>query len=281
MEYSTTALDAETTYFREISQFRVLDFNDEVSFARASREGCEDGRQAMIRHNLRLVVSMARRYRHRGMSLMDLIEEGNLGLITAVDKYDPERGYRFSTYATWWIRQNIERAIMNQARNVRLPVHVIKNISQCRRQQQTLRANLGREPSRSELADYINVPLATLDALLDCHESSQDSTAVVPDPDELCAEQYASRNSSINPVEHICEASGDRALQRWVSALNSRQRAVIERRYGLNGYQPDTLENVGFEICLTRERVRQLQIEALRRLRRMASAEGCDLDAFL
>ncbi|ALO46065.1 sigma-70 family RNA polymerase sigma factor [Pseudohongiella spirulinae] len=281
MDYSIAALDAETSYIRDISRFRVLKFDDEVNLARASRQGCEHGRQAMIRHNLRLVVSMARRYRNRGLALMDLVEEGNLGLITAVDKYDPERGYRFSTYATWWIRQNIERAIMNHARNVRLPVHVIKNISQCRRQQQKLYAELGREPSRTELAEYVNMPLATLDALLDCHESSQDAAMIVPEPDELCAREYLDRISPVDPAEHIYAESRDRTLKRWVSALNKRQRAVIERRYGLNGHKADTLENVGLEICLTRERVRQLQIEGLRRLRRMANAEGCDLDSFL
>lgn len=281
MDYSIAAPDAEASYIRDISRFRVLNFQDEVSFARASRKGDEGGRQAMIRHNLRLVVSMARRYRNRGLALMDLVEEGNLGLITAVDKYDPERGYRFSTYATWWIRQNIERAIMNQARDVRLPVHVIKNISQCRRQQQKLCSKLGREPSRAELAEYIDMPLATLDALLDCHESSQDTAILIPEPDQLCAREHLDRTMPFDPAECIHEESRDRTLQRWVSALNKRQRAVIERRYGLNGHKADTLENVGLEICLTRERVRQLQIEGLRRLKRMANAEGCDLDSFL
>lgn len=281
MDYSIAAPDAEASYIRDISRFRVLNFQDEVALARASRKGDQGGRQAMIRHNLRLVVSMARRYRNRGLALMDLVEEGNLGLITAVDKYDPERGYRFSTYATWWIRQNIERAIMNQARDVRLPVHVIKNISQCRRQQQKLCALLGREPSRAELADYVDMPLATLDALLDCHESSQDSSTMIPEPDQLCAREHQDCTLPVDPAECIHEESRDRALQRWVSALNKRQRAVIERRYGLNGHKADTLENVGLEICLTRERVRQLQIEGLRRLKRMANAEGCDLDSFL
>ncbi|HBX38888.1 MAG TPA: RNA polymerase sigma factor RpoS [Pseudohongiella sp.] len=279
MEYRSAALDAESAYIREVSPINLLSYDDEVKLARAARQGDMFSRGEMIRHNLRLVLSVARKYRSRGLAFLDLVEEGNLGLIRAVDKYDPERGYRFSTYATWWIKQNVERGIMNYARNVRLPVHIIKEISLCLRTERELGAELGRQPRRVELAEALNKPLAQLDALLDCHESSFDSTDCPPDPDEVSADDMDVADSA-DPMERLHASTRKLTLHRWLAALGERQREVIIRRFGLLGHQADTLENVGREVGLTRERVRQLQLEAIRRLRSMASSEGCDISVF-
>jgi len=280
MELHSLALDAETAYIKEISSIHLLTFQQELHLARAASHGDLDSRSLMIKHNLRLVAGLARKYRNRGLCLLDLIEEGNLGLIRAVDKYDPELGYRFSTYATWWIRQNIERAIMNHARDVRLPVHVIKEISQCRRRERLLATQLGRAPRRAELADAMNMPLSGLDALLDCQDTG---TEQAPELDSLYDQEIDSLEyavESADPCESIESGSRERTLRRWLDGLSARERAVILRRYGLDGYKPDTLENVGMEVGLTRERVRQLQLHALSRLKRIARAEGYDITSF-
>jgi RNA polymerase nonessential primary-like sigma factor len=280
MEQYTLALDAETAYIREISAIELLTFQQELRLARAANKGDAGSRSLMISHNLRLVAGLARKYRNRGLCLLDLIEEGNLGLIRAVDKYDPELGYRFSTYATWWIRQNIERAIMNHARDVRLPVHVIKEISQCRRQERLLSSQLGRAPRRSELADSLNMSLGGLDELLDCQEYGQQPVPTGEALTDLEFDTLELADDSADPCESMHSGSRDNTLKRWLGALCARERAVIVRRYGLDGYKPDTLENVGAEIGLTRERVRQLQLGALTRLKRMATAEGYDISSF-
>lgn len=273
-------VDAEQRYIRDIGPIGVLEYAQELELARAARDGDEASRQQMIRHNLRLVISIARRYRHRGLTLLDMVEEGNIGLMRAVDKYDPERGFRFSTYATWWVRQNIERAIMNHARNVRLPVHIIKDISQCLRQEAELSHRLGRRPRRSELADHLARPLAELEDLLNCHESSYDSGDTLPDIDALDADRSVDELRGSDPALRQHSRSSSATLRRWLAELSLRQRDVLVRRFGLDGYGAGTLEQVGADVGLTRERVRQIQIEAMRRLRRLAARDGYDLDAF-
>jgi len=272
--------DAEACYIREVSPIQLLDYEQELQLARKARDGDEDSRKAMIRHNLRLVMSLARRYRNRGLSLLDLVEEGNLGLMRAVDKYDPERGFRFSTYATWWIRQNIERAIMNHARNVRLPVHIIKEISKCLRHESELGQRLGRKPSKEELAVFTGRSLSELMELLDGHESSQDGYDAMPDVDMLDVDAHGGAQKSADPAQRLQQRSSENTLQRWLNELSARQRNVLIRRFGLQGHVASTLEQVGADIGLTRERVRQIQIESMRRLRRMAAREGYDISAF-
>lgn len=273
------ACDAELAYIREVSPIPLLTYDEEVRLARASRAGDSASRQAMIQHNLRLVLSLARRYRNRGLALLDMVSEGNLGLIRAVEKFDPELGFRFSTYATWWVKQAIDRSIMNHARDVRLPVHVIKEVSLILRKEMLLTHQMGRKPTRSELAEHCGLKLHELTFLLDCHESSHDNEQAIPDTDELESDCCPAQDDG-DPVRPM-QLTGMRGTAwRWLNELNERQRQVLERRYGLNGHEPLTLEQTGEEIGLTRERVRQIQIEAMRRLRRIASREGYEVDAF-
>jgi RNA polymerase nonessential primary-like sigma factor len=276
----SSSCDAELTYIREVSPIPLLSYQEELRLARASRAGDAASRQAMIQHNLRLVLSLARRYRNRGLALLDMVSEGNLGLMRAVEKFNPELGFRFSTYATWWIKQAIDRSIMNQARDVRLPVHVIKEISLIQRKEMLLTHQLGRKPSRSELAAYCKMRLHELAFILDCHESSHESDQVIPDSEELHADCTGSEMHDGDPVRPMQLKGLQGTAQRWLNELSERQSAVLVRRFGLNGHKPMTLEQVGEDIGLTRERVRQIQIEAMRKLRRIASREGYDVDAF-
>ncbi len=276
----TFSADAEQQYIKDISPIGVLGYTRELELARAARDGDPDSREQMIRHNLRLVISIARRYRHRGLTLLDMVEEGNIGLMRAVDKYDPERGFRFSTYATWWVRQSIERAIMNHARNVRLPVHIIKDVSQCLRHEAELAHRLGRRPRRRELADHLSRPLRELEELLNCHESSYESGESLPDVDGLDADLLIDDMRATDPAQRQHSKSSRSTLRRWLGELSLRQRDVLTRRFGLDGHPAGTLEQVGADVGLTRERVRQIQIEAMRRLRRLAARDGYDLDAF-
>lgn len=275
----SVACDAELAYIREVSPIPLLSYADEVRLARASRAGDAASRQAMIQHNLRLVLSLARRYRNRGLALLDMVSEGNIGLMRAVEKFDPELGFRFSTYATWWVKQAIDRAIMNHARDVRLPVHVIKEVSLILRKEMSLAHQMGRKPNRAELAAYCGIKPDELAFLLDCHESSHDNDQAIPDTEELDADCCAALDDD-DPVRPMQLTGMHGTTWRWLNELNERQRAVLERRYGLNGHVPLTLEQTGEDIGLTRERVRQIQIEAMRRLRRIASREGYDVDAF-
>ncbi len=273
-------LDPTRQYLDEIGVSPLLTADEEKEYARRAQAGDESARQRMIESNLRLVVKIARRYINRGLPLLDLIEEGNLGLIHAVKKFDPERGFRFSTYATWWIRQTIERGIMNQSRTVRLPIHIIKDINSCLRGARRLRQCSGRAPSMSELAEHIGRDVADVERLMALHErvtlraNGRDDEGASP-VDRLCARRSAdpSRCAQTDDVNEI--------VDHWVCELNDKQRAVVERRFGLHGYPRATLEQIGEEIGVTRERVRQIQLDALRNLREMLESHGISGDAVL
>lgn len=271
---SARASRAEALYVRELSQYELLSAERELELARAVRAGDQEARHLMIVHNLRLVMAMARRYRNRGVCLLDLVEEGNLGLIRAVDKFDPEHGCRFSTYATWWLRQSIERAIMNHARDVRLPVHVIKDISRCLRQAGSMAHQLGRWPTHTELAAACDKTGPELAALLGSHESSQDQTEYLPDPDEVSADwtpEGMTFGRMPNPEEQAMQDGAKRALYRWLDKLNDQQRNIIRLRFGLGDRATLTLQQTGEIVGLTRERVRQIQLQAMGRLTRLAT----------
>ena len=272
-------LDATRLYLGEIGFSPLLTAEEEVFYARKSRGGDEEARKRMIESNLRLVVKIARRYMNRGLALLDLIEEGNLGLIRAVEKFDPEKGFRFSTYATWWIRQTIERALMNQTRTVRLPIHVVKEINIYLRAARRLSQTLDREPSPEDVADLLDRPIEEVKRMLGLNErvtsvdfpTSQNSDKSLLDtiPDE----------QNLDPSLLLQNSDVQKHIDMWLSQLSDKQCAVVERRFGLHGNEVATLEDIGNELGVTRERVRQIQIEAIKRLRQIMEREGFSVDA--
>jgi len=268
--------DVTRLYLNEIGAADLLSADDEVHFARLARRGDAAGRQRMIVSNLRLVVRIARRYLNRGLTLLDLIQEGNLGLLRAVEKFDPERGFRFSTYSTWWIRQTIERALMNQTRTIRLPIHIVKELnSYLRISRECL--NVGDQKTvPDQIAKALNKPLADVQRVLAYNERviSADS-ALVPGQEQTILETMpASESSASNTLLQNHEVQ--EAVLGWLHMLNTKQCDVIVRRFGFHGHDAGTLEQVGREIGLTRERVRQIQLEALQKLRELAAESGFD-----
>jgi RNA polymerase nonessential primary-like sigma factor len=272
-------LDATQLYLNEIGFSPLLTPEEEVLFSRMAQRGEEAGRQRMIESNLRLVVKIARRYINRGLTLLDLIEEGNLGLIRAVEKFDPERGFRFSTYATWWIRQTIERAIMNQTRTIRLPIHVVKELNVYLRAARELTQRLDHEPTPEDIAQMVDKPVDEVKRLLGLNERvTSVDTPVGPDSDKSVLDTIADEQAS-DPAELLQDTNMNDSIGSWLEELTEKQREVIARRFGLRGYEPSTLEEVGLEIGLTRERVRQIQVEALKRLREIMERQGLSSDA--
>ncbi len=274
-------LDATRMYLSEIGFSPLLSAEEEVHFARLAQAGDDAGRRRMIESNLRLVVKIARRYMNRGLALLDLIEEGNLGLIRAVEKFDPERGFRFSTYATWWIRQTIERALMNQTRTIRLPIHVVKEINVYLRAARRLAQTLDREPSPEDVAEMLDKPIDEVERMLGLNER----TASVdiprgPGADRTLLETIPDEHN-IDPSVLLQDDDVQHRLEQWLDRLSEKQRAVVLRRFGLRGHEIATLEEVGQELGVTRERVRQIQIEALKRLREMLERDGFSLDSVL
>jgi RNA polymerase nonessential primary-like sigma factor len=273
------SLDPTRLYLSEIGISPLLTADEEKYFARRALRGDEAARQRMIESNLRLVVKIARHYLNRGLPLLDLIEEGNLGLIHAVKKFDPERGFRFSTYATWWIRQTIERAIMNQSGTVRMPIHIIKDINSCLRATRTLQQKTGTPPSMADVAKYLDREVADIERLMSLHNrvtirsSSSDDDSEPVDRLQACRDAEPSRCANKDMVRDI--------VDHWVCELNEKQRAVVERRFGLHGHRRATLEQIGEEIGVTRERVRQIQLNALKNLRFMMESHGISGDLIL
>ena len=272
-------LDATQLYLGEIGFSPLLSAEEEVYFSRRALKGDEASRKRMIVSNLRLVVKIARRYNNRGLALLDLVEEGNLGLIRAVEKFDPERGFRFSTYATWWIRQTIERAIMNQTRTIRLPIHVVKELNVYLRAARELSQKLDHEPTAEEIAQSLDKPVRDVTKMLRLNERiTSVDTPLGGENDKVLLDVIADDDGH-GPEEDLQDSDIKLNIIKWLEDLNPKQREVLARRFGLLGYEPSTLEDVGVEIGLTRERVRQIQVEALRRLKDMLGHKGLDLEA--
>ncbi len=273
-----TYSNATQIYLREIGYSPLLSAKDEVHYGRLCQRGDEDARKRMIESNLRLVVKIARRYINCGLAFLDLIEEGNLGLIRAVEKFDPERGFRFSTYATWWIRQTIERAIMNQTRTIRLPVHVLKEMNVYHRAAKQLAQQLDHEPSAQEIADRLDVPVKDVKRMLDLDEKVASMDAPLDsDPEHTLLEAIPDENS-VDPAEVLQNEKVLQHIQEWLASLSDKERGVVEHRFGLNGRDVATLEQVGLEVGVTRERVRQIQVEALVKLRKLLETRGFTLE---
>ncbi len=277
------------TYLREIRRAPLLTPQQEFETATRARQGDFEARQAMIEHNLRLVVSIAKNYLGRGLPMPDLIEEGNLGLMHAIGKFEPERGFRFSTYASWWIRQSIERAIMHQARLVRLPVHVVRELNQVLKARRALEARMpdGTESERQvrveDVAAALGRPVqevtdllrfaeqpASLDAPLDRNPADGGSESLL----DSVADDGASDPMSLTLSNEV-----DRLLEHGLDELNDREREVLAGRYGLRDREPETLEVLAERLGLTRERIRQIQQEALLKLKRRMLRNGIDRDS--
>jgi RNA polymerase nonessential primary-like sigma factor len=272
---STTGdMDATRLYLNEIGFATLLTAEEEVKYSRMAQQGIEEGRKRMIECNLRLVVKISRRYLNRGLPLLDLIEEGNLGLIRAVEKFDPERGFRFSTYATWWIRQTIERGLMNQTLTIRLPIHVVKEINIYLRAARELTQSLDHEPSAEEIAELLDKPIKDVQKMFSLNERiSSVDVPMGPDADRPLLDAIPDTEEH-DPLAFLQEENMRESLDKWVMQLNDKQREVVDRRFGLHGYDTATLEEVGNEIGVTRERVRQIQLEALKRLRAILENDG-------
>ncbi len=271
--------DATRIYLNEIGFTPLLTPEEEIMYGRLARKGDMAARSKMIEANLRLVVKIARRYMNRGLALLDLIEEGNIGLIRAVEKFDPEKGFRFSTYATWWIKQTIDRAIMNQTRTIRLPIHVIKEINIYIRAARELSQILDREPTPEDVAQHLDKPIDEVKRMLGLNERVTSVDTPRGGDSEKSLLDTIPDEQNPDPSTLLQDADIVQHLDLWLSRLNKKQRMVVERRFGLDGNESATLEQVGAEVGITRERVRQIQIEALHRLREILEQEGFSVDS--
>ena len=277
--------DITQIYLNEIGQSPLLSPAEELACARATRAGDFEARQKMIERNLRLVVSIAKHYLNRGLTLADLIEEGNLGLIHALEKFDPERGFRFTTYATWWIRQSIERAIMNQSRTIRLPAHVVKELNVVLRALRHLETHgmlgEGRDPTLEDVAHLLDKPVEKVRKLLGYNEHVTSLDAPLETEPGLSVGDQLADDDAPTPELMLHNSEIEDWIRQWLAELSDRQRQVIERRYGLNGREVATLEELARELSVTRERVRQIQSEALEKLRARLRVHGLSRDALL
>lgn len=272
--------DVTRIYLSEIGRAKLLTADEEKELARAARNGCEASRQRIIECNLRLVVRIARAYINRGLPLLDLIEEGNLGLIRAVEKFDPERGFRFSTYATWWIRQSVERSIMNQCRTVRLPIHVIRELTVFLRATREMEQELGRRPDIEEVAARLDKPCPSMHKLFGYSEPPLQTETNTGTISRSVIDALADEQVRDPEAEYADQAAGE-LLGQWLKLLPRQQRIVVEHRFGLHGKGKSTLEEVGQLLGVTRERVRQVQLAAISRLREFSRRDGVQETPFL
>lgn len=272
--------DATEMYLSEIGGSNLLSPADEVEVSRRVQRGDLAARAQMIESNLRLVVKIARRYLNRGLPLLDLIEEGNLGLIRAVEKFDPEKGFRFSTYATWWIRQAVERGLMNQAKTIRLPIHIAKELNTYLRAQRELTQKLDHEPTADDVAALLDKPVEAVRRLLDLAQDISCTEISILEPERGAWDTFED-DGAIDPSQLLQNNRLKARIDVWLGELPEKSRDVVCRRFGLRGHDMATLEEVGAEIGLTRERVRQIQVEALKELRTRLTESGFNRDAVL
>jgi RNA polymerase nonessential primary-like sigma factor len=288
-DFSGESSDTLTLYLRDVRRTTLFTAEEEFETATRARAGDFAARQAMIEHNLRLVVSIAKGYLGRGVPLSDLIEEGNLGLMHAIDKFEPERGFRFSTYATWWIRQAVERAVMNQGRVIRLPVHVVRELHQVLRARRTLENDPAFAAQRNgdgegvrveDVAALLGRDVQEVAQLLAMAETPKSLDAVVDrSEDEHTLGDFMADEFALDPTGVTQEHEVERLLAGWIGTLTHREKEVLEGRFGLHQREPETLEVLSDRLGLTRERVRQIQNEALTKLKRQMARSGVDRDS--
>jgi len=272
--------DATEMYLGEIGRAKLLIAAEEVELAIQAQNGCLHARNRMVECNLRLVVKIARRYLNRGLDLLDLIEEGNLGLIHAISKFDPSKGFRFSTYGTWWIRQTIERSLMNQTRTIRLPIHIVKELNIYLRAERELEQRLDRPPTVQDIANYLSRNPRDVEKMLALKERVASLDGPIADDNEKSFVNILKDSNEINPAHRLIHDTLLQKIDACLDNLPDKQKEVLIRRFGLRGLDHRTLEEVGIEIGLTRERVRQIQVDALMQMKVMIGDEPIDFKNF-
>jgi RNA polymerase sigma factor (sigma-70 family) len=266
-------------YIRDVSRHTLLTAREEIHYSRAIAKGDESARQKMINANLRLVVKSARRYINRGLPLGDLIAEGNFGLMRAVEKFDDAHGCRFSTYATWWIRQSVERAIMNQTRTIRVPIHVAKECNSMLRTSNNLCASLGREPDEEEIAIHMGTSSERIQALLVAMMLTESADDFLNGDSDFTLHDITEDESAQLPGDQLDNTIRDDMLMGWLDKLTEREQEVVRLRYGIDQKSdPWTLEAIGNHIGVTRERIRQIQFKALQKLRLLVDKDNVSLE---
>ena len=274
----TPERDLTQIYFHELANARLLTADEEKHYGTLAREGDAEAFRIMVECNLRLVIKLARRYMNRGLDLLDLIEEGNLGLMHAVTKFEPERGFRFSTYAAWWIRQEIEKGLMNQSRTIRLPIHVVKELNTYLRAYRELAMKLPRDPAPKDVAAHVGAPVEAVEQLLHLNEKLTSlDTPVKLGSDQMMVDTVEDE-AQVDVTEQLHETAIEHQLPVWLASLTPVQQEILIRRFGLNGGDGETLEAIGATVCLPREKVRQLQNAALKQLKRLAEEQGYDAE---
>jgi len=276
------SMDPINIYMREISQHELLTAQDEIDLSNRVHNGDESARTTMIQANLRLVVKIARRYLYRSLPLSDLIEEGNIGLMRAVEKFDPQHGCRFSTYATWWIRQSVERAILNQGRMIRLPVHVGKEYYSMLRSSRHLSATLGREPSENEIALHMGKTTARIQTLLATSITTENADEMLYQDGDFTIYDITEDESVERPDVQMDHSIREKLLHTWLNQLGSNEQKVVRLRFGLErDHETWTLEAIGEHLGVTRERIRQIQVVALKKLRKLVDDDHISFEEMI
>ena len=266
--------DPVRMYLKEIGRVALLTQEEEQALAQRIEQGDEEAKNQMIEANLRLVVAVAKRYVGRGMHFLDLIQEGNMGLLKAVEKFDYRKGYKFSTYATWWIRQSITRAIADQARTIRIPVHMVETINKVARASHQLVQDLGREPNAVEIADYLDLPLSKVEEIMKLSQEPISLETPVGEEDDSHLGDFIQDNEVSEPMEAAAANSLREQLEKALHMLTPREEQVLRLRFGFEDGKTHTLEEVGKVFNVTRERVRQIESKALRRLRHPSKSKA-------
>ncbi len=263
--------DSVRLYLREIGKISLLSLDEEAELAKKIVEGDKKAKDKMVEANMRLVVSIAKRYSGRGLDFLDLIQEGNTGLLRAVEKFDPEKGFKFSTYATWWIRQAITRAIADQARTIRIPVHMVETINKVLRTTRKLTTELNREPTTEEIAKELDMEVEKIEYVMRIKQDIASLDASVGrdgDDEDSVLGDFVEDEERISPEDSAATQILKEQLAKIISSLSDREQKIIKMRFGIGGERPHTLEEVGAEFSVTRERIRQIEAKALSKLRK-------------